>query len=91
MADSFSTAVAVGVVPLPQKRPLRVTIEYTDGLKLVLENESLRAFWEEFVRNHVIFTQISAQMNSGPIVPSEEIQRAYRAQIKGEKDDKEKS
>jgi hypothetical protein len=81
MANSFLEAALGNISMFPLNRPTKVTIEYSPGHTLVLERESLQAFWSEILAMRMILMQMMtpAQEEAGPTVPADDIRTAYEA------------
>lgn len=79
--DTILDAVGAGVAPAPHHQPLRIVFEYTNGITLVLEDDSLTTWFNGYMQMLSLYHQI---MNTSytPTATSEDVRNAFRQQGK---------
>ncbi len=90
MNSSLSDAVAVGVAPLLRSSPIKLIIEYSPGQTLILEDDALRMWWQEYLTMWMSYTQLQMQLQqaqNGPAYSADSIREAFKKESNTEKKD----
>jgi len=86
VANSVAMAVGEGLAPLPFNHPVKITIEYGPGHKIVLKGNTLRVFWQEYVA----LLQMQQTINEGgPIITSEDLRAVLSNSNEDDEDNEE--